>query len=56
MFEQELNAYWKTVVDTIKDGIMIVDIDFQIINVTRIEGGDNTRSISPTDNAVTLII
>ncbi len=25
MFEQELNTYWKTVVDTIQDGIMIVD-------------------------------
>lgn len=25
MFEQELNSYWKKVVDTIKDGVMIVD-------------------------------
>jgi hypothetical protein len=25
MFEQELNKYWKTVVDTIQDGVMIVD-------------------------------
>ena len=25
MFERELNEYWKTVVDTIQDGIMIVD-------------------------------
>jgi hypothetical protein len=29
-------------------------IDFQIINFTRPEGGDNTGSISPTDNAVKL--
>jgi len=25
MFEQKLNKYWKTVVDTIQDGVMIVD-------------------------------
>ncbi len=25
MFEQELNTYWKTVVDTIQDGLMVVD-------------------------------
>jgi hypothetical protein len=25
MFEQKLNKYWRTVVDTIQDGIMIVD-------------------------------
>ena len=31
-------------------------IDFQIINFTRPEGGDNTSSISPTDNAVKLFI
>ena len=31
-------------------------IDFQIINFTRPEGGDNTSSISPTDNAVQLLI
>ena len=31
-------------------------IDFQIINFTRPEGGDNTNSISPTDNAVKLFI
>jgi hypothetical protein len=29
-------------------------IDFQIINFTRPEGGDNTSSISSTDNAVKL--
>jgi hypothetical protein len=31
-------------------------IDFQIINFTRPEGGDNTSSISPTDNAVQLFM
>ena len=31
-------------------------IDFQIINFTRPEGGDNTVSISPTDNAVKLFM
>jgi hypothetical protein len=31
-------------------------IDFQIINFTRPEGGDNTDSISPTDNAVKLFM
>jgi 16S rRNA (cytosine1402-N4)-methyltransferase len=33
-----------------------VYIDFQIINFTRPEGGDNTSSISPTDNAVKLFM
>jgi hypothetical protein len=31
-------------------------IDFQIMNFTRIEGGDNTSSISPTDDTVKLFI
>ena len=35
---------------------IIFIIDFQIINVTRLERGDNTDSISPTDNVVTLFI
>ena len=35
MFEQELDAYWKTVVDTIKDGIMIVDKYGTIISVNK---------------------
>ena len=35
MFEQELNIYWKTVVDTIQDGVMIVDIDGTIVSVNR---------------------
>jgi PAS domain S-box-containing protein len=33
MFAGELNVYWKTVVDTINDGIMIVDVDGTIISV-----------------------
>ncbi len=35
MFEQELNAYWKTVVDTIKDGVMIVDKGGTIVSVNK---------------------
>ena len=33
MIGQELNAYWKTVVDTIHDGIMIVDTGGTIVSV-----------------------
>ncbi|MFO8089822.1 MAG: sigma 54-interacting transcriptional regulator [Desulfatiglandaceae bacterium] len=33
MFEQELNLYWKTVVDTIQDGLMVVDRDGVIVFV-----------------------
>ena len=33
MIDQELNAYWKTVVDTIHDGIMIVDTGGTIVSV-----------------------
>lgn len=33
MFEQELNEYWKTVVDTIQDGIMIVDKAGTVVSV-----------------------
>ena len=46
----------------LRDSIFMVirnifcDIDFQIINFTRPEGGDNTSSISPTDNAVKLFM
>ena len=32
------------------------NMDFQIINFTRPEGGDNTSSISPTDDAVKLFM
>ena len=35
MFEQELNSYWKTVVDTIQDGVMIVDTDGTIVSANR---------------------
>lgn len=35
MFEQELTNYWKTVVDTIQDGIMIVDKGGTIVSVNR---------------------
>jgi len=31
VFEQELNLYWKTVVDTIQDGVMVVDIKGTIV-------------------------
>ncbi len=35
MFEQKLNKYWKTVVDTIQDGVMIVDTKGTISSVNR---------------------
>jgi two-component system, NtrC family, response regulator HydG len=35
MLEQELNKYWKTVVDTIQDGVMIVSTKGTIISVNR---------------------
>jgi len=35
MFEHELNEYWKTVVDTIQDGIMIVDRDGTIVSANK---------------------
>lgn len=35
MFEQELNEYWKTVVDTIQDGIMIVDKAGTIVSTNK---------------------
>jgi hypothetical protein len=34
----------------------LLDIDFQIINFTRIEGGGNTSSISQTDDTVKLFM
>ena len=33
MFEKELNNYWKTVVDTIQDGVMIVNTEGRIVSV-----------------------
>lgn len=35
MHEKDLNVYWKTVVDTIKDGVMIVDKKGIIVSVNR---------------------
>ncbi len=35
MFERELKAYWETVVDTIQDGIMIVDNRGTIVSVNK---------------------
>jgi len=35
MFEDELNVYWKMVVDTIKDGVMIVDTGGTVVSVNR---------------------
>ena len=35
MFEQELNNYWKIVVDTIQDGVMIVDEGGTIVSVNK---------------------
>jgi len=35
MFEHELNRYWKTVVDTIQDAVMIVDTKGTITSVNR---------------------
>ena len=35
MHEKDLNIYWKTVVDTIKDGVMIVDKRGVIVSVNR---------------------
>jgi two-component system response regulator HydG len=36
VFEKEMNNYWKTVVDTIQDGVMIVDKGGTIVSVTLI--------------------
>jgi len=33
MFEKELSNYWKTVVDTIQDGVMIVNTEGRIISI-----------------------
>jgi len=35
MYERDLNVYWKTVVDTIQDGIMIVDKRGTIVSVNK---------------------
>ena len=35
MFEEEVDRYWKTIVDTIRDGIMVVDTAGSILSVNR---------------------
>jgi two-component system response regulator HydG len=35
VFEQELNNYWKTVVDTIQDAVMIVNTEGRIISINQ---------------------
>jgi len=35
MFKKDLNKYWKTVVNTIQDGIMIIDQDGSIISANK---------------------
>lgn len=35
MFEQELNSYWKAVVNTIQDGLMVVEQAGTIVSVNR---------------------
>jgi len=47
MFEQELNEYWKTVVDTIQDGIMIVDKAGTIVSANK--GFENITGYNQED-------
>jgi two-component system, NtrC family, response regulator HydG len=35
MFEEEVDRYWKTIVDTIRDGIMVVDTSGSILSVNK---------------------
>jgi two-component system, NtrC family, response regulator HydG len=35
MFEEEMDRYWKTIVNTIRDGIMVVDTSGSILSVNR---------------------
>lgn len=35
MFEEEMDRYWKTIVNTIRDGIMVVDTTGSILSVNR---------------------
>ena len=47
MLEQELNQYWKIVVDTIQDGIMIVDSGGTIVSANKVleqAGGNQSRA------------
>ncbi|MEJ2672158.1 MAG: PAS domain S-box protein, partial [Deltaproteobacteria bacterium] len=45
MFEEELDRYWKTIVNTIRDGIMVVDTSGSILSVNKALEGmtDYTR-------------
>jgi PAS domain S-box-containing protein len=49
MQDQEINRYWKTVVDTIQDGVMIVDVGGTIVSanqaLAQITGYDQTDLI-----------
>lgn len=47
MVDQNLNLYWKTVVDTIQDGVMIVSPEGVIISVNR--GFEQITGYSPED-------
>lgn len=47
MFEHELNEYWKTVVDTIQDGIMIVDKAGTIVSANK--GFENITGYNQED-------
>ncbi len=35
MFEEEVDRYWKTIVDTIRDGLMVVDTSGSILSVNK---------------------
>ncbi len=35
MFEEEVDRYWKTIVNTIRDGLMVVDTSGSILSVNR---------------------
>jgi len=49
MQDQALNRYWKTVVDTIQDGVMVVDVNGTIVSanhaLSQITGYDQTELI-----------
>ena len=49
MQDQALNRYWKTVVDTIQDGVMVVDVSGTIVSanlaLAQITGYDQTELI-----------
>ena len=53
MFDHELDTYWKTVVNTIRDGIMIVNTEGAIVSINRafevITGYDREELIGRPD-------